>query len=82
MNWAGNTLNCQSTTEYYIFDGDNLVSWKSKKQHVVDCSIAEEEYNVMTSTTCELIWIKSLLADLGFMSVTPMILFCHNQVLS
>lgn len=47
---------------------------------MVDCSIAEEEYHVMASTTCELIWIKSLLADLGFTSVTLMILFCHNQV--
>ena len=47
---------------------------------MVDCSIAEEEYHVMASTTSELIWIKSLIADLGFTSVTLMILFCHNQV--
>ena len=33
----------------------------------------------MTSTTCELIWLKGLLLDLGFSSSTPMSLMCDNQ---
>ena len=54
LNWAGNTFDHQSITEYYMFDGGNLVSWKSKKQHVVDHSITEEEYHVMASTLMKL----------------------------
>jgi hypothetical protein len=38
-----------------MFVGGNLVSWKSKKQHVVVRSSAEAEYRAMTSTSCELI---------------------------
>jgi hypothetical protein len=41
----------------------NLVSWKSKKQSVVARLSAEAEYRVMASATCELIWLKHLLAD-------------------
>ncbi|KAM1184773.1 hypothetical protein PS2_013848 [Malus domestica] len=33
----------------------------------------------MASTTCELIWLKSLLADLGYIDTEPMSLFCDNQ---
>ncbi|KAI5334303.1 hypothetical protein L3X38_024436 [Prunus dulcis] len=33
----------------------------------------------MASTACELIWLKSLISDLGFLSNKPMSLFCDNQ---
>jgi hypothetical protein len=31
-DWAGNALDCRSTTGYCMFVSGNLVSWKSKKQ--------------------------------------------------
>jgi hypothetical protein len=62
-----------------MFVGGNLVSWKSKKQHVVAPSRAEAKYRAMTSASCELIWLKNLLTNLGFFSHTPMIIFCDNQ---
>ena len=33
----------------------------------------------MASTTCELIWLKSLLQDMGFQPLTPIPLLCDNQ---
>ena len=33
----------------------------------------------MASTTCELIWLKGLLCDLGVSSPYPMSLFCDNH---
>lgn len=53
---------------------------KKKKQLVVARSSAEAEYCAMTSAVCELFWLKNFLADLGFPHVTPMQLFCDNQV--
>jgi hypothetical protein len=46
---------------------------------VVACSSAEAEYRAMTSASCELNWLKNLLAYLGFHNHTPMTLFCDNQ---
>ncbi|KAB2605310.1 hypothetical protein D8674_005027 [Pyrus ussuriensis x Pyrus communis] len=73
-----------------IITGDNmdeleaLKRWKpchleSKKQTVVARSSAEAEYRAMAATASELIWLKSLLLDLGFTSKEPMSLFCDNQ---
>ena len=33
----------------------------------------------MAATACELIWLKSLLTDLGYINTDPMSLFCDNQ---
>jgi len=78
-DWVGNSLDHRSTISYCMFVGGNLVSRKSKKQSVVARLSAEAEYCAMASVSCELIWFKHL-ADFGFPSVTPMILFCDNQV--
>ena len=55
------------------------MTWKSKKQNVIARSSAEAEYRAMASTACELIWLKSLISDLGFLSNKPMSLFCDNH---
>lgn len=52
---------------------------KAKKQNVIARSSAEAEYRAMASTACELIWLKSLLSDLGFPSNALMSLMCDNQ---
>jgi hypothetical protein len=62
-----------------MFVGGNVVSWRSKKQHVVARSSAEAEYRAMASAACEMIWLRGLLADLGFPTSLPMTLFCDNQ---
>ena len=77
-DWVRNVLDRHSTTGYCMFIEGNLVSWKSKKQHMIARSSVEAEYRAMTSTSCELIWLKNLLADLGFNIHTPMTLFCDN----
>ncbi|KAK9941249.1 hypothetical protein M0R45_017863 [Rubus argutus] len=78
-DWAGNTLDRKSTTGFCTFVGGNLVTWRSKKQTVVARSSAEAEYRAMASTSCELIWLKGLLSNLGFPSNQSMSLFCDNQ---
>lgn len=41
------------------------MTWKSQKQTVVARSSAEAEYRAMAHTACELIWLKTLLSELG-----------------
>ena len=60
-NWAGSPTNKHFISGYCVFIGDNLISWKSKKQDVVTRSRTEAKYGVMALATCELIWLKHLL---------------------
>ena len=78
-DWAGSPSDRRSTTGYCVFVGENLVSWKSKKQTVVALSNAESEYRAMSRTSCELLWIKHLLQELGILHEGPMDLICDNQ---
>ena len=65
-DWTVSPANRRFTSRYCVFIGDNLISWKIKKQDVVPRFSAEAEYRAMTLTTCELIWLKQLLHELIF----------------
>lgn len=43
---------------------------------MVSRSLTEAKYRAMAMATCEVIWIKSLLKDLGFDHKKPIDLFC------
>ncbi|WJZ81639.1 hypothetical protein VitviT2T_001472 [Vitis vinifera] len=69
----------RSTSGYFTFVGDNLVTWKSKKQNVVARSSAEAEFKGMALGLCEALWLRLLLQDLGYLSSQPIRLFCDNK---
>ncbi|RDX88326.1 putative mitochondrial protein, partial [Mucuna pruriens] len=76
---SGSPIDRQSTTGFCISIGENVVSWKSKKQNTVARSSTEVEYGAMALATCELIWVKQLIQELKFGDVQPMKLYCDNQ---
>ncbi|XP_015168977.1 uncharacterized mitochondrial protein AtMg00810-like [Solanum tuberosum] len=78
-DWVGSRIDKRLTTGCCVFVGGNLVSWRSKKQNVVSRSSAESEYRVMAQSTCEILWIQHLLAEVGLNPSFPAKLWCDNQ---
>jgi len=46
---------------------------------VVSQSSAKSKYPTMENVTCELVWVKDLLTEIGFAPEYPIKLYCDNQ---
>jgi hypothetical protein len=53
-----------------MFLGDALISWRCKKQDRVSKSSTEAEYRAMSTACSEIVWLRGLLAELGFPQTT------------
>jgi hypothetical protein len=61
-----------------MFLGSNLVSWTARKQPVVSRSSTEAEDKAITNVTTQIIWIQTLLNELGVVHPLVASLWCDN----
>ncbi|GJZ65176.1 putative ribonuclease H-like domain-containing protein [Tanacetum coccineum] len=65
-DYAGANLDRKSTTRGCQFLGRRLISWKCKKQTIMDTSTTEAEYVAAANYCGQVLWVQNQLLDYGF----------------
>nr|GEY95500.1 ribonuclease H-like domain-containing protein [Tanacetum cinerariifolium] len=74
----GSRATRRPTSGYYVFLGDNLMTWSSKRHDTLSCSSTEAEYHEVTNAVAETSWIRNLLRDLHTSLFTATLVYCDN----
>lgn len=61
-----------------MFLGSSLISWTARKQVTVSLSSTEAEYKALANAMAEVIWIQTLLTELGVSQPKAAVLWCDN----
>ncbi|GJS76145.1 ribonuclease H-like domain-containing protein [Tanacetum coccineum] len=77
-DWAGCPITRQSTFEYCVFLGDNLLSWYAKRHVTLSRSSAEAEYRGVANVVAETAWICNLLREPHTPLFTATLVYCDN----
>jgi hypothetical protein len=77
-DWASDPNTRKSTTGYMVKLAGAIFSWNSRAQKTVALSSTEAEYMSLSDTCKQLVWVKSLMTELGI-NLAPVPLFGDNQ---
>ena len=78
-DWAGCPDDRRSTSGYVLMLNGAAISWRSKRQSVHALSSAEAEFIAASSVVQEVIFLRRLLAELGFPQTSFTPIFADNE---
>lgn len=78
-SWADDLQDRRSSQGYCYSLGSGAISWKANRSPAVALSTCEAELYAGTRAAQELLWLSSLLSQLGHPQVPPLTLWCDNQ---
>ncbi|GJS42135.1 ribonuclease H-like domain-containing protein [Tanacetum coccineum] len=76
-DWAGCPTTRRSTFGF-VFLGNNLLSWSSKRQPTLSRSSAEAEYRGVANAVAETCWLSNLLRELHTPLSSATLVYCDN----
>ncbi|GJX62191.1 ribonuclease H-like domain-containing protein [Tanacetum coccineum] len=77
-DWAGCPTTRRPTLGYYVFLGNNLLSWSTKRQPTLSRSSAEAEYHGVANAVVETCWLRNLLHELHTLLSSATLVYCDN----
>ncbi|GJY93458.1 hypothetical protein Tco_0509240 [Tanacetum coccineum] len=77
-DWAKSIEDRRNTSSYCFLLGTTVVSWKSRKETTVALSLTEAKYVAATESSCQGVWLRRILADLGQEQVEATTIMCDN----
>lgn len=78
-DWAGDITDRKSVSGNVIKVFGTTVNWMTRKQSCVSLSSTEAEYVSLCLATCEIMWLRGLLVEIGEPPEEPIILHEDNQ---
>jgi hypothetical protein len=76
---SGSVSDRKSTSGCRFSLSSSMISWYSRKQFSIAPSMAEAEYIVACSASCEAIWLQRLLTNLFDLEMEATMILCDNQ---
>ncbi|WMV08335.1 hypothetical protein MTR67_001720, partial [Solanum verrucosum] len=78
IDWAGNVNDKKSISGNLFTLGSAAITWGSKKQSTTSLSSSDVEYVAAASSTCQVLWLRKLLADLHQEQKRETKILCDN----